>query len=87
MSNDELSAMRGTMGRDSQEEKAAFRNEWQNRVRNMDQEERQKHNVRSDSQRDGSGSQYGRGGSGDSSGRGYGSGGGQGSGKGRGRGK
>lgn len=86
MSNEELSAQRGNMGQAGQEEKEAFRNEWQNRVGNMSQEERQNFNARSESARDGSGNQYGRGGSGDSSGRGYGSGGGQGSGKGRGHG-
>ena len=87
ISDDELSALRGTIGRAGQEEKDAFRKEWRNRVRNMNQEERQKQNVRSECPQDGSGSQYGRGGSGDCSGRGYGSGGGRGSGNGRGRGK
>lgn len=41
MTTEELAAMRGTMQNVTAEERNAFRNEWQERIRNMNVEERQ----------------------------------------------
>jgi hypothetical protein len=43
MSTEELSKMRGTMQNATIEEKNAFQNEWQKRVQNITQEEKQKY--------------------------------------------
>ena len=72
-STEELAAMRGTMANASQEEREAFRNEWQKRMQEMSQEERSAY-----SRGGGSGS-----GSCSGSGQGYGQGRGRGYGRGR----
>lgn len=65
MSTEELAELRGTMRNASQEEHAAFQHEWQNRVRQMTREERQRYlGPPADAPRDGSGMQYGQGGQG-----------------------
>ncbi len=56
-STEELSNMRGTMQNATVEERNAFRTEWQKRIQNMSQEERQKYLGSPSS----SGSQYGTG--------------------------
>jgi uncharacterized membrane protein YgcG len=82
MTNEEMAAMRGIMRDASQEERDAFRSEWQSRVNSMSQEERQQAVGRPDNaSRDGAGNKYGKGGG---QGQGNGSGGG-GRGMGRGR--
>jgi len=43
MSNEELSAVRGTLHSSSQEERNAFRTEWQQRVQKMTPEEQQQY--------------------------------------------
>lgn len=43
MSTEKLAAMRGTMRNASPEEHAAFQHEWQNRIRQMTQEEQRKY--------------------------------------------
>jgi len=78
MSNEELAAMRGTMRDVSQEDRDAFRSEWQSRVQNMTQEERQLAVGRpANAAQDGAGNRYGRGngqrsGNGSTEGRGMG---------------
>jgi len=42
-SNEKLASMRGTMRDAPAEERAAFRNEWNNRIQSMTAEERQKY--------------------------------------------
>ncbi|MBT3310534.1 MAG: DUF1104 domain-containing protein [Desulfobacteraceae bacterium] len=44
--NEELASMRGTMKEASAEDRAAFSKEWQNRLKSMTAEERQKHTRR-----------------------------------------
>ena len=56
---DELNSMRGTMQNVTQEERNAFRAEWQNRIQNMTQEERQKYMGRPENAPQGAG--YGKG--------------------------
>ncbi len=56
-STEELADMRGTMQNATVEERNAFRTEWQKRIQNMTQEERQKYLG----PHSGSGSQYGTG--------------------------
>jgi|GEM_PF-1165985 len=79
MSTEELAAMRGTMQNATVEERNAFRNEWQKRIRTMSPEERSRYmgppGARNKSGY-GSGGGYGHGGMG--GGGGYGSGGGYG---------
>ena len=43
MTTEQLSAMRGTMQHATEEDQNAFRNEWQERIRNMNMTERQKY--------------------------------------------
>jgi hypothetical protein len=60
MTTEELSSLRGTMKNQSQEEHAAFQQEWQSRTQNMTPEERQQYKGKSASgPQDGSGNQYG----------------------------
>lgn len=62
MTNEQLSAMRGTMRDAPVEEQEAFRAEWQERIQNMTIEERRELTGRPESApRDGSGSRHGRG--------------------------
>jgi hypothetical protein len=62
MSNEDLSAMRATMRNASEEERNAFRTEWQQRTRSMTTEERQQYSGRpANAPMDGSGYQQGRG--------------------------
>jgi len=83
MSNEDLAATRGTMRDASQEERDAFRTEWQSRVNSMSQEERQEAIGRpANAAQDGAGNKY-RQGSGQGKRDGSGSGGGRGSGRGR----
>lgn len=66
MTTEELAELRGTMQNATQEEHAAFQQEWQNRLRHMTREERQRHiGPPADAPRDGSGMQYGGKGNGD----------------------
>lgn len=61
MSTEELAALRGTMQNASQQEHAAFQQEWQNRVRQMTEEERRKYlGPPANAPRDGSGMQSGQ---------------------------
>jgi hypothetical protein len=46
MNNEELDNLRGTMHAASREERNAFRSEWQQRMKNMTPEERQKYGAR-----------------------------------------
>ncbi|MHB1349042.1 MAG: hypothetical protein ACYCYR_04140 [Desulfobulbaceae bacterium] len=63
MSTEELAAMRGTMRNAGPEEHAAFQHEWQNRIRQMTQEEQRKYlGPPENAPRDGSGMQSGQGG-------------------------
>ncbi len=62
MTNSEMATLRGTMSDASQEDRDAFRADWQSRVSNMSQEERQSVTGRpASAAQDGSGSQYGKG--------------------------
>ena len=71
MSNEELSNTRGSMREASEEERNAFRSEWQQRTQSMTSEERQQYTGRpANAAADGSGTQQGMG-------QGRGSGGGQ----------
>ena len=84
MSNEELAAKRGSMQQATVEERNAFQNEWQSRVRKMSPEERQKAvGQPENAPRDGSGRQ-GMGSDGGAMGQGMG-GGMRGGGSGRGR--
>ena len=81
MTTEELATLRGTMRNASQQEHAAFQQEWQNRVRQMTEEERRKYlGPPANAPRDGSGMQSGQespgNGTGGGSKGGYGSGGG-----------
>ena len=77
---EELANMRGTLQDASQEERDAFRAEWQKRLQNMTREERQKYVGRPDNvqcqpgagRMQGSGNAQGRGGYGKGAGRGFG---------------
>jgi hypothetical protein len=61
MTTEELSSLRGTMKNQSQEEHAAFQQEWQSRTQNMTPEERQQYKGKSASEpQDGFGNQYGK---------------------------
>jgi len=61
-STEELYKMRGTMRNATEEEREAFRTEWQKRMREMSPEERMQYRGRPDNAtRDGQGYQYGRG--------------------------
>ncbi len=61
-SNEELSNARGTMQGASEEERNAFRSEWQQRTKNMTTEERQQYTGRpANASADGSGVQQGLG--------------------------
>lgn len=79
---EELASMRGTLQDASQEERDAFRAEWQKRVQDMTPEERQKYTGRPDNAQcqpsadrmQGSGNAQGRGGYGKGAGRGFGKG-------------
>jgi uncharacterized membrane protein YgcG len=65
MSTEELAVLRGTMRNASQEEHAAFQQEWRNRVRQMTEAERSKYlRPPANAPRDGSGMQSGQGGPG-----------------------
>ncbi len=90
-STEELSKMRGTLRNATEEEREAFRAEWQKRMREMSPEERMKYVGPPDNAtRDGQGYQYGRGkgrGQGQGMGQGQGQGMGRGMGKGRGMGR
>ena len=62
MSNEELSAKRGTMREASDEERNAFRSEWQQRTQSMTTEERQQYTGQpANAPMDGSGAQQGMG--------------------------
>lgn len=62
MTTEELAELRGTMRNASQEEHAAFQEEWQNRMRQMTREERQRYlGPPAGAPRDGSGMQLGPG--------------------------
>ncbi len=79
LTNEEMAAKRGTMRDATSDDRDAFRTEWQTRVNNMSQEERQLAVGRPQAaQKDGTGHQYGQGG-----GHGGGNGGGRGMGGGR----
>jgi len=79
MTNEEMSAKRGTLQQATEEEKNAFHNEWQKRVQQMSPEEKQKNMGQPENvQRDKSGQKHGQG-----QGRGNGSGSGSGMGLGR----
>lgn len=88
MTNEEMAQMRGTMRNADTAEQEAFRAEWQERVNNMSQEERQNAVGRPENAiQDGAGNKY-RQGNASGSGSGMGSGGGGvGSGAGSGRGR
>jgi len=59
---EELSKMRGTMRNASEEEREAFREEWQKRMQQMSPEERQKYvGPPANAPRDGQGYRYGQG--------------------------
>ncbi len=61
-STEELAKMRGTMRNATEEEREAFRAEWQKRLREMSPEERKQYMGRPENAtRDGQGFQYGRG--------------------------
>ena len=61
MTTGELAALRGTMRNASQQEHAAFQQEWHNRVRQMTEEERLKYlGPPANAPRDGSGMQSGQ---------------------------
>ena len=61
MTNEELSALRGTMREAPQEEHAAFQQEWQDRLQQMTIAERQQYAGKpANAPRDGSGDQYGK---------------------------
>ena len=95
LTTEELSNLRGTMRSGSQEEQAAFQNEWQSRQQQMTSDERQQYKGKSaNGPQDGSGNQYGKNNKNkksynyaNRSGSGYAEGGGMGSGGGRGGGK
>jgi len=88
---EELANMRGTLQDASEEERDAFRTEWQKRVQDMTSEERQKYVGRPDNTQcqpgadrmQGSGNAQGGGGYGKGAGRGFGRGFGKGGGGGR----
>lgn len=62
MTNEELAAQRGSMKQSTVEERAAFQNEWQNRVQKMSPEEKQKATGQPENApRDGSGQKNGQG--------------------------
>jgi len=62
MSNEELSKIRGTLRSASQEDRNAFRSEWQQRIQAMTPEEQQLYMGRpADAAADGSGMQQGMG--------------------------
>ena len=62
MSTAEMAAMRGTMQQATQEERSAFQQEWQHRIRQMSPAEQQQYAGQPDSSpRDGSGQQYRKG--------------------------
>ena len=95
MTNEQLSALRGTFGTASPEEHAAFQQEWQSRLQEMTPAERQQYAGKPENApQNGSGNQYGGRtpsggsygeGSGAGSGSGYGGGSGSGGGGGGGR--
>jgi len=92
MTTEELSALRGTLYNATQEERNAFRTEWQKRVQQMTQEEREKYLSSGPGngagRRDGTGLGNGSGsGKGGGQGNGQGNGGGNGAGNGAGNGK
>ncbi len=61
MSNEELSALRGTMGSATDQERQAFRQEWQKRVRSMAPEEAARYRGRpANAPAEGQGYRYGR---------------------------
>jgi hypothetical protein len=82
---EELASMRGTLQDASQEEREAFRAEWQKRLQNMTPEERQQYMGRPNNSgsQPGAGRMQGRGGGGKGMGRGSGRGSGGGMGGGR----
>ena len=84
---EELSDMRGTLQNASEEERDAFRDEWQERLQDMTSEERQKYTGRPDNAQShpGAGRMQGRGNAQDRGG--YGKGMGRGSGRGFGKGR
>lgn len=87
MTTEELAAKRGSMQQSTIEERSAFQNEWQNRVRQMSPEEKQKFMGQPENApRDGSGRNGQSGGQGMGSSGGYGAGGGMGGGMGSGSG-
>ena len=60
--NEELASMRGTMRNATEEERTAFRDEWQKRLQTMTMEERRQYSGRpANAPADGSGSGQGRG--------------------------
>ncbi len=74
MSNQELSDMRGSMRQASEQERNAFRTEWQQRAQTMSSEERQQYtgrpaNASADGSNAGQGMGQGRGGGGGGGGR------------------
>jgi hypothetical protein len=77
---EELASMRGTMPEASEEQRDAFRAEWQKRLQDMTREERQKYEGKPDNAQcqsgagrmQGGGNAQGRGGYGKGAGRGFG---------------
>ena len=62
MSTADMAALRGTMQQATQEERSAFQQEWQNRMRQMGPADQQQYAGRPDSApQDGSGQQYRKG--------------------------